>query len=145
MYSGSPDVSCQGFSTPSRMPMARGFDSTFGYLHAYNGYLHQWSGAHCPDAYPGVVTYPNGTWDHGWCTPASVAARNLSHVTDLWEDDGPAIGRYPPATCIHSPGMQVRTLSVLHTYTFTRSFMHAHTLVHAYTHTLIHAYTHTHL
>lgn len=80
------------------MPLARGFDSTFGYLHAFNGYLHSWAGAGCP-AYPGVVSYPNGTREFGMCTEASVKARHLQHVTDLWEDGGPATGMHFGGDC----------------------------------------------
>ena len=73
------------------MPLGRGFDSSFGYLHAFNGYLHGWAYTSCP-RYPGQVSYPPGTPEHGRCTDASVKARRLCYTTDLWADGGPATG-----------------------------------------------------
>jgi arylsulfatase I/J len=84
-----------GYSSPGRIPVGRGFESSFGYLKAFNGYLGQWAGdqpTHCPQ-FPGYVEYGDGSGYKGWCTAPSVQARHLSYTTDLWDTNGPAYGQ----------------------------------------------------
>lgn len=99
-----------GFATPRHTPLGRGFQTSLGYIAgACNGYLHGWtcSGGHgvanvtCPQ-YPGFASYPadaNGTIptpsEGARCTAASVEARHLGFVTDLWQAEGGSEG---PAT-----------------------------------------------
>ena len=91
-----------GFASANHTPMGRGFDTSIGYLWAYNGYLHGWAEEGCEE-FPGTVTYPNnanGTIPTppttARCTEKSVVARHLGYVTDLWKTEdgveGPAVG-----------------------------------------------------
>lgn len=90
-----------GFSTPSRTPKGRGFDTSLGYLFAFNDYLHGFANENCADTpfdtQPGrdiATSDPvNGS---ALCTAKSLNARGIHHYTDLWESgdmsEGPAYG-----------------------------------------------------
>eukprot|EP00041_Stephanoeca_diplocostata_P023001 m.557996 g.557996 ORF g.557996 m.557996 type:complete len:626 (+) comp22195_c0_seq1:114-1991(+) len=87
-----------GFSTPRKTPLGRGFDSSLGYLFAYNDYLHGFSEEGCENTtlngtFPGKVNYTNTSESH-MCTSRSIAMRHLHYFTDLWQsgtsDEGPA-------------------------------------------------------
>lgn len=59
-------------ATPAHTPMGRGFDTSIGYLWAYNGYLHGWANsAACPE-YPGKVSYPGWSRNHQVMHPPPV-------------------------------------------------------------------------
>lgn len=99
-----------GFSTAQHTPKARGFDTSFGYLFAYNDYLHEWGRMHCPlggNASSGSVPYAPA--EGASCTQRSYAARNLSFITDLWETT--ADGREGPAYAQNGTGFEETLLA----------------------------------
>jgi hypothetical protein len=90
-----------GFSTPSRTPHGRGFDTSLCYAWGLNDYLHGLSYYGCNgtthDFAPGTVDWLAHPEDvDRRCTIRSINGRHLSHYTDLWEageaGEGPAVG-----------------------------------------------------
>jgi hypothetical protein len=90
-----------GFSTPSRTPHGRGFDTSLCYAWGLNDYLHGLSYYGCNgtthDFAPGTVDWLAHPADvDRRCTIRSINGRHLSHYTDLWEageaGEGPAVG-----------------------------------------------------
>ena len=77
-------------ATFASTPLGVGFDSYFGYLGAFNDYLHSWSYHNCPNIprFNRTITF-DGTPEQTKCTSSSVHARHLQSVTDLWLNDHP--------------------------------------------------------
>jgi arylsulfatase A-like enzyme len=75
-----------GFSTPSRTPHGRGFDSSLGYLFAYNDYLHGYAEQGCENAsvvndpYPVSETHVLNPFTHSTWAPVRTHAHTRTHT-----------------------------------------------------------------